>query len=303
MKNQWPGDTVDKIKRTKILATRAFCKCFKASDAELNRSSGFGPESRSNLRTMSLPPVLYHYFPRPLPYLHALQLQESIHALQLEQRRRSPASSSHQDILLLLQHKPVYTAGRRQTPSETASERARLTALGADFVLSQRGGELTYHGPGQLVGYPLLDLGRRRPAIGIRDYICRLQRILSLHLGKAHGLTPVTSEHTGVFLGEYEKVASIGVQVRHRLTSHGFAMNVTHEPRAWFDKIVACGLANVKATSIEGTTGRKQNVEMEIPGIVERFGRIMERQMVPLELGSGKLAELVYNLEQGHRDE
>lgn len=256
---------------------------------------------------MSLPPILYHYFPRPLPYLRALQLQESIHALQLQQRRSSSASASpshHQDILLLLQHKPVYTGGRRQTQSETASERARLTALGADFVLSQRGGELTYHGPGQIVGYPLLDLGGRRTksaTIGIRDYICRLQRVLSLHLREAHGLAPVTSEHTGVFLGQYEKVASIGVQVRHRLTTHGFAMNVTHEPRAWFDQVVACGLADVKAASIEGATGRKVDVGTEVPGIVERFGRVMGRQMVPLQPESSELSKLVYALEQESR--
>ncbi|KAH9966815.1 lipoyltransferase [Russula dissimulans] len=266
---------------------------------------------------MSLPPILYHYFSRPLPYLRVLQLQESIHALQLQNRR---LSSPHQDILLLLQHKPVYTGGRRQTESETALERARLTALGADFVLAKRGGELTYHGPGQLVGYPLLDLGQgrgretatttasaggRSPAItnttSIRDYIFQLQRVLSLHLREAHGLAPISSEHTGVFLGEREKVASIGVQVRHRLTTHGFAMNVTREPRAWFDEIVACGLADVKAASIESATGRKLDVGMEIFGIVARFGRVMERQMVPLEVGSGELAELVFTLEQDSR--
>jgi len=225
-------------------------------------------------------------------------LQEAIHALQLQQRR---SSASHQDILLLLQHKPVYTGGRRQTESETSPERARLTALGADFVLAQRGGELTYHGPGQIVGYPLLDLGRTSPAIGTRDYICRLQRILSLHLREAHGLTPTTTEHMGVFLSAREKVASIGVQVRHQLTTHGFAMNITHEPRAWFDQIVACGLADVKAASIEGATGRNVQVGTEVPGIVERFGRVMERQMVPLDVGSGELAELVYALEKESR--
>ena len=245
---------------------------------------------------MSLPPIIYHYFPKPLPYLRTLQLQEAIHALQLQQRRTS--ASSHQDVLLLLQHKPVYTGGRRQTESSTAPERARLESLGADFVLAQRGGELTYHGPGQLVGYPLLDLGRAKPAMGIREYICRLQRTLTLYLREAHGLTPTTSEHTGVFLGAKEKVASIGVQVRHRLTTHGFAMNVTREPRAWFDEIVACGLADVKAVSVECATGKEVEVGMEIAGIVDRFGRVMERQMVPLEMGSGELAELVHTLEQ-----
>ena len=252
-------------------------------------------------------PILYHYFSRPLPYLRALQLQEAIHALQLQQRSTSP-SSSHQDILLLLQHKPVYTAGRRQTASDTAPERARLTALGADFVLAQRGGQLTYHGPGQLVGYPLLDLGDShgdgdgRVALSTREYICRLQRILSLHLREAHGLAPAppSEEIMGVFLGAREKVASIGVQVRHRLTAHGFAMNVTREPLAWFEQIVACGLDDVKAVSVEGATGRKVEVAGEVAGVVERFGRVMERQMVPLDLdvGSGELAELVYTLEQ-----
>jgi lipoyl(octanoyl) transferase 2 len=253
---------------------------------------------------MSLPPIIYHYFPKPLPYLRTLQLQESIHALQLQQRRTSSALS-HRDVLLLLQHKPVYTGGRRQTESETAAERARLQqTLGADLVLVQRGGELTYHGPGQLVGYPLLDLGRaKKPAMGIRDYICRLQRMLTLYLREAHGLVPTTSEHTGVFLGAKEKVASIGVQVRHRLTTHGFAMNVTREPRAWFDEIVACGLADVKAVSVECATGRKVEVGMEVPAIVDGFGRVMERQMVPLEMGSGDLAELVHTLEQESRED
>ena len=104
----------------------------------------------------------------------------------------------------------------------------------------------------------------------------------------------------GVFLGAREKVASIGVQVRHRLTAHGFAMNVTREPLAWFEQIVACGLDDVKAVSIEGATGRKVEVAGEVAGVVERFGRVMERQMVPLDLdvGSGELAELVYTLEQ-----
>ncbi len=75
-------------------------------------------------------------------------------------------------------------------------------------------------------------------------------------------------------------------------------MNVTHDPRAWFDEIVACGLADVKAASIEGATGKKLDVEGEVPGIVKRFGQVMERQMVPLEVGTGELGELVYALEQ-----
>ncbi|KAI0311452.1 hypothetical protein OF83DRAFT_1030825, partial [Amylostereum chailletii] len=179
------------------------------------------------------------YFTTPLPYARTLHLQESIHALQLLQRR---TGSHHTDVLLLLQHRPVYTGGRRQTSLELAHERARLETLGADFVATQRGGQTTYHGPGQITGYPLLDLGRAQPATSVRDYICRLERTLRLHLREAHGLAHHASAHTGVFLDARTKVGSIGVQVRHRLTSHGFALNVTREPRAWFDAVVACGL-------------------------------------------------------------
>lgn len=229
----------------------------------------------------SLPPIVFHSFRPLLPYLPAWHLQEALHRIQLEARRES---GTHSDLLLLLQHRPVYTAGRRQTGPELDDERRRLNALGADFVTASRGGQMTYHGPGQIVGYPLLDLSRYTPVMGARDYVCRMQKTLELHLKEAHGLALSPSEHTGVFLDPRTKIASIGVQVRHRITSHGFAMNITHEPCGWFDEVVACGLDGVKAGSIEGATGKKVSLEDEIPGLVERFGRLYERDMVPLDL-------------------
>lgn len=230
---------------------------------------------------MPLPPVAYHFFRLPLPYQNTWLLQEALHQLQLQQRR---SSTSHQDLLLLLQHRPVYTSGRRQTEDSIQDERDRLTTIGADFVTATRGGQLTYHGPGQIVGYPLLDLSRYTPVMGARDYVCRMQKLLQLHLKEAHGVDHSPSEHTGVFLDPRTKVASIGVQVRHRLTSHGFAINVTREPQAWFDRIVACGLEDVKAGSIESSCGKSLSVEEEIPGLVQRFGRLYEREMIPLDV-------------------
>ncbi|KAJ3549280.1 hypothetical protein NMY22_g947 [Coprinellus aureogranulatus] len=189
--------------------------------------------------------------------------------------------------------------GRRQIEPELDGDAKRLTALGADFVSASRGGQLTYHGPGQIVGYPLLDLSRYSPVMGTRDYVCRMQKTLELHLKEAHGLNLSPSEHTGVFLDPQTKIASIGVQVRHRLTSHGFAMNVTNEPRVWFDEVVACGLDGVKAGSIEGATGKEVSIEGEIPGLVERFGRMYERDMVPLDISeSNPAAEAILALER-----
>jgi lipoyl(octanoyl) transferase len=146
--------------------------------------------------------VLCHYFHTPLPYSRTLLLQEKIHCLQIASRR----SSSHHDILLILQHRPVYTSGRRQTQEELQTERARLRAIGADFVVAARGGKLTYYGPGQLVGYPLLDLARTSPPMGIRDYICRMQRMIQSYLQHTHGITHVPSDHTGVFLDSATKI-------------------------------------------------------------------------------------------------
>ena len=253
---------------------------------------------------MSLPPIFYHYFTTPLPYVRTLALQEQLHALQLTQRR----VGAHKDILLLLQHRPVYTAGRRQLANdpEVLAEEARLTRTGADFVPTKRGGQITYHGPGQIVGYPLLDLGRTTPPMGIRDYICRMQTMLKLHLTEAHDIVTAPSDNTGVFLDEHTKIASIGVQVRHRLTTHGFAMNITSEPLPWFEQVVACGLADVKAGCIADVSqkvdAKDVTVEGEIDGLASRFGRVFEREVERLDVErAGEIGEAVAVLEEEAR--
>ncbi|KAI1797510.1 chloroplast lipoate protein ligase [Ganoderma leucocontextum] len=252
---------------------------------------------------MSLPPIFYHCFKTPLPYTKAFSLQERIHAHQLVTRK---TSHNHRDYLLLLEHRPVYTFGRRQVESseEITSEATRLRGLGADCVSTKRGGETTYHGPGQVVGYPLLDLGRTSPPMGIREYICRLQKTLEAHLLEAHGIQHTPSDHTGVFLDPHTKVASIGVQVRHRLTTHGFAMNITDEPLAWFDRVVACGLTDVKAGSIakfSNTGGSPSSISVatELPGLIARFGRITGRELVELDVSArGEVEEAIRATEQ-----
>ena len=253
------------------------------------------------LSSMSLPPIFYHCFKAPLPYTRALALQERIHAHQLLTRK---TSGNHKDYLLLLEHRPVYTFGRRQfeTSEEIAEEALRLRGLGADCVATQRGGQTTYHGPGQIVGYPLLDLARTSPPTGIRDYICQLQTVMKTHFREAHGIEPVSSEHTGVFLDHHTKLASIGVQVRHRLTTHGFAFNVTSEPLAWFDRVVACGLTDVRAGCIADASDMASEpitVQGQYPGLISRFGRILGRDLVTLELGvNGEVEDAIRAVEQ-----
>ena len=193
----------------------------------------------------------------------------------------------------------MYTAGRRQTEEEVALERARLTNLGADFVLTQRGGQITFHGPGQIVGYPLMDLGRYQPAMGIRDYICRMQKTMSTVLKDEYGIDSVPSDNTGVFLDDTKKIGSIGVQVRHRLTSHGFAFNVTRKPLAWFNQVVACGLTDVKAECMENATGEPISVSEVIPPLVDTFGRMYGKDMEEMDPESeGEIGELIREVEE-----
>ncbi|KAF7353654.1 putative lipoyltransferase 2, mitochondrial [Mycena venus] len=215
-------------------------------------------------------PALYHYFRTPLPYAQTLALQERIHQLQL------------------------LHPGRRQTEESVQDERARLTNIGADFVTTARGGELTFHGPGQIVGYPLIDLSRSSPPISVRDYVCRVQKALEQHLLEAHGIKHAPSDHTGVFVDANTKIASIGVQVRHRLTTHGFAMNITREPIPWFDQVVACGLADVKAGAVETVKNKEMDIHAEIPGLVARFGQMLEREFVPMNVAEeGEIGEAI----------
>ena len=114
--------------------------------------------------------ILYHYLPKPVPYLAGLKLQETLVSRRLDAKAALAAQPeghddaqhlrrvAEQDVLLLLQHTPVYTTGRRDTDEAVLKvERERLTAIGADYIATQRGGQTTYHGPGQLVGYPIFD--------------------------------------------------------------------------------------------------------------------------------------------------
>ena len=244
--------------------------------------------------SIRLPPVLVHFFKHPLPYASTWNLQQRVHNIQLALRD----TGNHLDILLLLQHRPVYTAGRRQTEVTIKDEQNRLQSLGADFISASRGGQLTYHGPGQVVGYPLIDLARYSPNIGSRDYVCRLQRMLKQYL-QEHDIPTVHSEHAGVFLDSSTKIASIGVQVRHRLTSHGFAINITKEPLAWFNQIVACGLNDVRAGSVESKLDKDIVVEDEIPAMIQQFGEVFERKMVAMDPATqGQVGAAIIALEK-----
>jgi lipoyl(octanoyl) transferase len=185
----------------------------------------------------------------------ALALQEKLVA---EKR----VNHSLGDELLLLEHEPVYTIGR--TPDQSSLR--GVAHLPHPLFPINRGGHATYHGPGQLIGYPIIDL--RDCGQDLHRYLRWIEALLVETLS-AFGVTATTrSGLTGVWI-EDRKIASIGVGVRHWITMHGFALNVCGD-LAPFDQIVPCGIANVTMTSIERETGRQCSV-LEVASRVEEI--------------------------------
>ncbi|XP_068122687.1 octanoyl-[acyl-carrier-protein]:protein N-octanoyltransferase LIPT2, mitochondrial [Hyperolius riggenbachi] len=170
-----------------------------------------------------------------------------------------------EDRLLLLEHRPVYTVGIRRAgyPEE---EEARLRALGADYQLTDRGGLITFHGPGQLLCYPVLSLRRLRRSL--RSYVCGLEGA-AIRLCCSLGVPGGRSQETGVWV-RGRKLCAIGVHCSHHITSHGLALNCNTD-LSWFDHIVPCGIAGKGVTSLSRELGRDVTVEEVIPPFLEAF--------------------------------
>jgi lipoyl(octanoyl) transferase len=188
-------------------------------------------------------------------FADALQLQEKVVA----QKRNEPNVA---DTILLLEHDPVYTIGR--TPDQTSLHGA--SHLPHPFFQINRGGQATYHGPGQLMGYPIIDL--RNYGQDLHKYLRWIEGSLIEFLGEFDIKGQRREGLTGVWVQE-RKIASIGVGVRHWITMHGFALNVCGDLSP-FDQITPCGISNVAMTSIETETRRSVSV-IEVAAAFEKL--------------------------------
>ncbi len=193
------------------------------------------------------------------------------------QRRLCEARKADEvpDTLLLLEHPPVYTRGRRSSEADLPLGEDFYAAQGIEVVEVDRGGLVTYHGPGQLVGYPVMRIG------DVIGYLRTLERAIVAALQREGVAARGGGERpTGVWAGG-RKIASIGVHVSRRVSTHGFAVNVDNdlEPFEW---IVPCGLDGVAMTSLGRETGREAALESFRGSVVEEFARAFERRALPL---------------------
>lgn len=211
-----------------------------------------------------------------VPYREAVEIQEHVAAMR---RQRSIP-----DTLLLLEHPPVYTRGRRSQEGELALGEDFYRGQGIEIVPTDRGGRVTYHGPGQLVGYPI---------VGVSDVLAHLRRIeaaivaaLAQEGVAARSRCEEGPDWTGVWVGE-RKIASLGVHICRGVSTHGFAVNVVNDltPFTW---IVPCGLAGVSMTSLAGEIGEEADLPRLSQRIVESFcelHRCLAREQHPRALG------------------
>ena len=163
-----------------------------------------------------------------------------------EQLVRQRLAGEIPDTLVLVEHDPVYTLGRNAKENNLLASKEKLAALGVEVVRTTRGGDITYHGPGQIVGYPILALGDRER--GVSWYIDGLERALMLTLEVFGVQCGTDSRNRGVWV-ENNKIAAIGVRITRGITMHGFALNVCTDLR-FYDAIVPCGIRDAGVTSL-----------------------------------------------------
>jgi lipoyl(octanoyl) transferase len=189
------------------------------------------------------------------------------------------------ELMLLLEHPPVYTVGRRSDGDDLPFGEAFYRERGIDVVRTPRGGQLTYHGPGQLVGYPIMRVS------SVPEYILTIERAIVAALADT-GLqagTKLGHKHVGVWVGE-RKIASVGVHISHGVSAHGFAVNVCNDMDPW-SWVVACGLPEVQMTSLraegieEGLACFRKRAAYRF---CEAFGR-RQRLVTPQRLGLDQL--------------
>ena len=207
-----------------------------------------------------------------LNYENAWQLQRD-----LATRR---AAGEIPDTLLLVEHPPIYTTGKRNAESNL---RLPADMLGAPLIVSDRGGDITFHGPGQLIAYPVVDL--RAAGLGVVTYVRSLEEVIIRTLHDYGIESSLECGLTGVWVGN-DKIAAIGVRVSRPggagaawVTTHGLALNVDVD-LAWFERIVPCGIADRGVTSIERLLGEAPALPEVAERLVEHFGEVFGREML-----------------------
>ena len=212
-------------------------------------------------------------------YENALHMQQRL--VEMRQREEIP------DQLLLLEHPPVITLGRGGNAANLLANPAELQARGVRFYETTRGGDITYHGPGQLVGYPILHMGEGNR--DVRKYVSALEEVLIRTVAEFNIATERHASRRGVWVGN-AKIAAIGVRIARWVTSHGFALNVSTSDED-FALITPCGLRGSGVTSMEQCTGVAVSTHAVRAAVARHFANVLDRELIeqPHDIGIVKV--------------
>ena len=210
-------------------------------------------------------------------YKQTWELQKKIFSLVEEK--------SIADVLILNEHKHVYTIGKNGDDNHLLASEEELKINGVDVFHIDRGGDITYHGPGQLVGYPILNL--ENYYCDIHRYLRDLEEVLILTLQDFGIIGTRNNDFTGVWVGE-NKIAAIGVKVSKWITMHGFAFNVNTDLR-YFDRIIPCGIFHKGVTSLEKLLGKKIAMNEVEESVIKNFEKVFAVQAEHKNINEFKL--------------
>lgn len=216
-----------------------------------------------------------------MPYAEALELQRSIAA-------RRISGEIAEDVLLLVEHPPVVTLGRSSKDANLTASPELLRLRGVELFEVERGGDVTFHGPGQLVGYPIIDLKRHKQ--DLHWYLRTVEQALVNALSELGIAAERNTGYTGVWT-RGKKIASIGVHARAWVTWHGFALNVSTD-LSYFDLIVPCGIQDVRMTSIElelGPAAPDNVLDLATSALTVAFGKVFSLE--PISTSVSRLRE------------
>ncbi|EME38947.1 hypothetical protein DOTSEDRAFT_180972 [Dothistroma septosporum NZE10] len=218
--------------------------------------------------------ILRHiHFPTPVPYTHADILQQTLVKTLLTHKASPKTIPAPNPTILTAQFHPVYTCGRREVGTLSKNQINYLTAptpLGtASFHESLRGGQTTFHGPGQLVAYPIIDL--RRHGLSPKCYVNYLEQCVMDILIEGWSIKGIRTENPGIWIDQERKICAVGVHLRRNVTSHGIGLNLRTK-MGWFERIVACGLEGKRVVNLEMVAGKGEG-DMEVEKVAEMFVR------------------------------
>ena len=188
-------------------------------------------------------------------FLDTLQIQESL--------RNKVLKNNTDNYLILVEHDHVYTLGKNANSNNILNSTCEI-------IQTQRGGDVTYHGPGQLVAYPIINLKKKK--IGVKNYISMIEKLISNILIDYNLEPQILKEETGVWL-QNKKIASIGIHVTRGVTMHGLAINVNTD-LSYFDNIISCGIQGVKMTSLDKELGKKIRMNDIKKSLITHFNQI-----------------------------